>query len=257
MNIMREDIRFSKQSATLTHDSARGKVKRNATNFTRGSQLFHHEVLMTWAGIACPSIRGSERLSYCSSCSGFSPSKITKFISFFNAALAVVWDWMSLDPMKAVNLTLPSGQIVQGTMGMVPYHPAVEAAWSRAIQVTVSSMLGAAFICVPLSVWFIDFSRRRGADILTERHERGSVLIGFQKLADAIARHNWKEHVRECLSRDPAEDPEDVLKEDLKSRIRSRFTPSVQDGWPTHAVAPRAKPRHVRRVRPALVKQPS
>lgn len=49
---MAEDIRFSKKAATLTHASARGKVKRNAGNFTRGSQLFHHEILMTWAGIA-------------------------------------------------------------------------------------------------------------------------------------------------------------------------------------------------------------
>lgn len=217
---MREDIRFSKQSATLTHDSARGKVKRNATNFTRGSQLFHHEVLMTWAGIRLPLYTWVGTTLLLLFVLGFFTFKNHEVLLVLQRGLAVVWDWMSLDPMKAVNLTLPSGQIVQGTMGMVPYHPAVEAAWSRAIQVTVSSMLGAAFICVPLSVWFIDFSRRRGADILTERHERGSVLIGFQKLADAIARHNWKEHVRECLSRDPAEDPEDVLKEDLKSRIR-------------------------------------
>ena len=51
---MAEDIRFSKKAATLTHASARGKVKRNAGNFTRGSQLFHHEILMTWAGIRMP-----------------------------------------------------------------------------------------------------------------------------------------------------------------------------------------------------------
>lgn len=50
MNTMREDIRFRKKAATLAHDSALGKVKRNATNFTRGPRLFHHEILMTWAG---------------------------------------------------------------------------------------------------------------------------------------------------------------------------------------------------------------
>lgn len=217
---MREDIRFSKKAATLTHDSARGKVKRNATNFTRGSQLFHHEVLMTWAGIRLPLYTWIGTTLLLLFVLGFFTFKNHEVHLVLQRSLAVIWGWMSLDPMKAVNLTLPSGQIVQGTMGMVPYHPAVEAAWSRAIQVTVSSMLGAAFICVPLSVWFVDFSRRRGAEILTERHERGSVLVDRQILADAIARHNWEEHQNECLSRDPKEDPEAVLKEGLKSRTR-------------------------------------
>ena len=36
---MREDIRYNKQAITLTHASARGKVKRNAGNFTRGPSL--------------------------------------------------------------------------------------------------------------------------------------------------------------------------------------------------------------------------
>ena len=217
---MREDIRFSKQAATLTHDSARGKVKRNAGNFTRGSQLFHHEVLMTWAGVKLPLYTWLATTIVLLFALGFFTFEKHEVHLVIMRGLATLWNWVSLNPEKAVNLTLPNGQIVQGHMAMVPFHPAVQAAWATAVRVTVSSMLGAAFICVPLTVWFVDFSRRRGSAILTERHERGAVMVDRQTLADAIRAHNWREHEKECLQRKPAEDPRAVLREDLKSRVR-------------------------------------
>lgn len=154
---MREDIRFSKNAATLTHDSARGKVKRNAGNFTRGSQLFHHEVLMTWAGIKLPLYTWIATTAVLLFALGAFTFKNHEIHLVIMRGLATVWNWVGLNPDKAVNLTLPSGQVVQGHMPMVPYHPAVQAAWATAIRITVSSMLGAAFICVPLTVWFVDF----------------------------------------------------------------------------------------------------
>lgn len=218
---MAEDIRFSKKAATLTHASARGKVKRNAGNFTRGSQLFHHEILMTWAGIRMPLYVwvGTAVLLLC----------ILVSLTFKNHEVQLVlmklyaeaWGWVQLNPNKPVNLTLPSGQMVQGTMSMVPYHPAVERAWAKAVQVSISAGLGAAFICVPLTVWFVDFSKRRGTDILTERHERGAVLVTHGELAKAITSHNWNAHVSECRKRRPAVDPDKILAEPLKDRVRA------------------------------------
>ena len=218
---MAEDIRFSKKAATLTHASARGKVKRNAGNFTRGSQLFHHEILMTWAGIRMPLYVwvGTAVVLLC----------ILVSLTFKNHEVQLVlmklyaeaWGWVQLNPNKPVNLTLPSGQMVQGTMSMVPYHPAVERAWAKAVQVSISAGLGAAFICVPLTVWFVDFSKRRGTDILTERHERGAVLVTHSELAQAITSHNWKAHVSECRKRTPAVDPDKILEEPLKDRVRA------------------------------------
>ena len=218
---MAEDIRFSKKAATLTHASARGKVKRNAGNFTRGSQLFHHEILMTWAGIRMPLYVwvGTAVLLLC----------VLVSLTFKNHEVQLVlmklyaeaWGWVQLNPNKPVNLTLPSGQMVQGTMSMVPYHPAVERAWAKAVQVSISAGLGAAFICVPLTVWFVDFSKRRGTDILTERHERGAVLVTHRELAQAITSHNWKAHVSECRKRTPAVDPDKILTEPLKDRVRA------------------------------------
>lgn len=42
----RNDIRTDGRPIPLTHHSARGKVQRNSGNFTRGSQLLTHELLM-------------------------------------------------------------------------------------------------------------------------------------------------------------------------------------------------------------------
>lgn len=220
---MAEDIRFSKKAVTITHDSARGKVKRNAGNFTRGSQLFHHQVLMTWAGVRIPVYTwlGTAGVLLC----------VLVFLTFKDHEVQLVlmklyaeaWGWVHLNPNKPVNLTLPSGQMVQGTMSMVPYHPAVETAWAKAVQVTASACLSAAFICVPLTIWFVEFSNRRGLDILTERHERGAVLVSRDELAESIKHHNWREHVAECAKRQPRVDPEAVLKAPLKQRVREGF----------------------------------
>lgn len=220
VNTMGDDIRFSKKAATLTHDSARGKVKRNAGNFTRGSQLFHHQILMTWAGVRIPVYTWAGTTLCLLSILVLITFRTHEAQLVIMRLLAGFWNWMALNPMKPVNLTLPSGDIVQGQMYRVPSHPAVAAAWAKALQVTVSAMLGAVFICVPLTVWFIDFSRRRGSDILTERHERGAVKVERSVLVDAIGRYNWAEHQKECVARDPAEDPRAVLKEDLLTRTR-------------------------------------
>lgn len=220
---MAEDIRFSKKAQTLTHDSARGKVKRNANNFTRGSQLFHHEVLMTWAGAKLPIYVWLATFIVLLSSLGFFTFKNHEVHLVLMRCLATLWEWMSLNPLKAVNLTLPSGNVVAGTMQMIPYHPAVEAAWAKMIQITVSSVLGASFICVPLTIWFVDFSRRRGSDILTERHERGAVLVDRGMLREAVDRHNWDEHAKECSDRTPSVDPKAILNTRLKDRVKDGF----------------------------------
>src|SRR3546814_13182881 len=56
-NIMaRKDIRSNGQNIPLTHHSARGQVQRNSGNFTRGSQLLTHEMLMWFSGAKLPVI---------------------------------------------------------------------------------------------------------------------------------------------------------------------------------------------------------
>ncbi len=139
---MAEDIRFSKKAATLTHASARGKVKRNAGNFTRGSQLFHHEILMTWAGIRMPLYVwvGTAILLLCALVSLTFKNHEVQLVLM--KLYAEAWGWVQLNPNKPVNLTLPSGQMVQGTMSMVPYHPAVERACATTSQSSPTTAIG-------------------------------------------------------------------------------------------------------------------
>ena len=155
-NTMRSDIRFSGKAVTLKHRSARGKAKRNANNFPRGSQLFTHEMRMTWAGLRMPLLMWS--VSFVLAFSAFTYFYLAEHETqlILMKLYADFWSFVDLDPNKIINLKLPSGETVQGAMAWVPDHPAVRLAWAKAGQIFLGSFLTASFICVPLSVWFLD-----------------------------------------------------------------------------------------------------
>jgi len=220
---MAEDIRFSKKAATLTHDSARGKIVRNADNFTRGSQLFHHQVLMTWAGIRLPLLLWLATSVILLTVLAFLYFREHEVQLVLMRFLATIWNWVSLNPEKPVNLTLPNGRTVAQTMATVPWHPAVQSAWETATRIATAAAVGAAFICVPLTIWFVDYSRSRGSEILKERHERGALLVDRETLTDEIRRHNAIEHDKECRARRPAVDPGIIRKKGLKALTRAGF----------------------------------
>lgn len=220
---MREDIRFSKKAATLTHDSARGRIVRNADNFTRGSQLFHHQLMMTWAGVRLPLTVWLFTTLVLLVALGFLYYQLNEVHMVLMRSLAVLWNWVGLDLTKSINLTMPDGQLHRVPIASVPTHPAVEQAWDTTKRIVLASSVAAAFICAPLTIWFVDFSRRRGSEILKERHERGAILIDRATLIDEVRRHNAVEHAKECKGRRPAIDPDAVLKAPLRERIRSGF----------------------------------
>src|SRR3546814_10626207 len=86
-------------------------LQRNAWNFTRGSQLLTHELLMWFSGARLPlilwfflfvaawliimSIKLDEH--------GFQLVCMKIYSAF--------WGWVDLDPAKRVNVTLPTGEI--------------------------------------------------------------------------------------------------------------------------------------------------
>ncbi|PEQ12584.1 conjugal transfer protein TraD, partial [Novosphingobium sp. PC22D] len=146
----------------LQHHSARGNMPRNAGDFTRGSQLITHEFLMWFA---------SARLPF-----------LVWFFTFL-AVLSVVlalrlheheiqmigmriyaagWQFMEFSNAKVINLTLPSGEVIPAPIGMVASHPDVVVAWERMMRAIWGSLFISLFVAVPIAVWFVDFSRRRG-----------------------------------------------------------------------------------------------
>lgn len=186
----REDIRSNGKNIPLTHHSARGRVQRNSGNFTRGSQLLTHEMLMWFSGARLPilawffaflaawfiilSIRLDEH--------GFQLVCMKLYSG--------LWNWVDLNPNKRVNVTLPNGEILKTIMPAVPYIPEVQKAWETTIRALIGSLLVSIFVVAPIAIWFVDISRRRGKGILQERHERGAMLVDRDVLFSEIAQHN-------------------------------------------------------------------
>jgi len=218
-----QDIRFSKKAATIEHHSARGKVVRNSGNFTRGSQLFSHELMMTWAGVRVPIMTWLATSAILLSVVSFFYFQEHEIQLVLMKIYAEVWNWVALNPHKQVNLTLPDSSVVVGQMSWVPYHSAVVAAWDKFIRLLLASGLGSVFICAPLTLWFVDYSKKRGKEILKERHERGALLISREQLTEEIGRHNREEFHKECAERTPPVSPAKVLKLPIRKRIQNDF----------------------------------
>ena len=186
-------------------------MPRNAGDFTRGSQLITHEFMM-W----------------------FASAKMPLLVWFFTfvVALSIVlalllhehevqmilmriyaagWSFMEFNPRKILNLTLPSGEVIPAPVSMVASHPDVVIAWNKLMRAIWGSLFISLFVAVPIAVWFIDFSKRRGKSILEERHQRGAMLVDGAQLADVINAHNRDMLGLEVAQQLPGKTLHDVL----------------------------------------------
>ena len=214
----RNDIRFNGKGATIEHHSARGEVTRNAGNFTRGSQLVTHEFWMWFAGIKIPLLIWTVVFSAALTITLAMTMNTHEMQLVMMRVWSSIWSLMLLDPEKIIHLTLPNGQIAPMAMGAVPYNPHVGSAWGRAIRCLLGSGFMAVFLAAPLSVWFIEYSRRRGKSILEERHERGALLVSRSVLRDEIRAHNGSRFAYECSRLDPPQEPKHVIILNRKQR---------------------------------------
>ena len=202
----------------LQHHSARGTMPRNAGDFTRGSQLITHEFLMWFASARLP----------------FMVWFIT-FLLVLSAALALRlhehevqmilmriyaagWGFMEFNPGKVINLTLPSGEVIPAPISMVVSHPDVAIAWNRMMRAVWGSLFISLFLAVPLAIWFVDFSKRRGKSILEERHQRGAMLVDGAELAAVINAHNRAALEQEIAERLPDMSFDEVMAMPLAPR---------------------------------------
>lgn len=197
------DIRSDGRSIPLHHHSARGKVQRNSGDFTRGSQLLTHEVLMWFSGAKLPVLLWFFGFLLAS---GVTLSVMLGEHDLQLVAMrlyAKIWGWVGFDPAKQVNLTMPNGAVRRTLMGIVPRVPEVDAAWRLALRGVAAALLMSLFAAIPLTIWFVDISRRRGRSILQERHERGAMLVRRDLLVAEITRHNQEEFEKEAEARCP------------------------------------------------------
>ena len=208
----RGDIRNDGRPVPLKHHSARGDTPRNNGNFVRGSQLLNTQVIMWLQGAKMPFLMwlGIFALSYFTILSFTLDENNFQLICM--RVLSWLWDWCALDPMKQANLQLPDHTVRHTYMGYVPYVPEVALAWHKAIRGIIGSALIASFATVPASIWYVDFSKRRGHSIMEERHERGAMLVDRDLLYKEISQHNQIKFVEEAATLFPDKSPEAVLK---------------------------------------------
>lgn len=213
-----KDIRSNGENIPLKHHSARGKVKRNSGNFTRGSQLLTHEALMWFSGVRLPCLLWF--FAFCAAWFIIMSLKLDDhgFQLICMKIYATIWNWVGLDPDKRVNVTLPSGEILRTIMPAVPHIREVITAWSIAMRGLLGAFLVSLFITVPISIWFIDMSRRRGSSILQEHHERGAMLISADRLHAEVSRYNHAKFEEEARDLFPNLSPQAVLKLPFEAR---------------------------------------
>jgi type IV conjugative transfer system coupling protein TraD len=188
-----DDRRFDRSPITLEHASARGRVLRNADNFTRGSQLMGHQFAMFRAGVRVPiliwlgifivinwimlsAVMGEHEVQLCSWRLG-----------------STLWTWMDFSPFKPMNIVLHDGSMRRTSIGYIPYLPDVQVAWAKAIKAILGSLGAASLLSFPAITWFVNMAQKRGSSILQERHERGATLVDKSVLVADILAHNERE----------------------------------------------------------------
>jgi len=206
----RADIRFSGSPVHVRHHSARGKVQRNSGAFTRGSQLLTHEVLMWTSGAKLPIIAWLFFFTVAYSFILVVTLREHEIQLIGMKLYSLLWSFMEFDPMKRVNVTLPNGSIRPIVMAQVGDVPAVIAAWAKAMRGLGGAILLSLSAGIPLAMWFISISRKRGHAILQERHERGAMLVERDVLLAEVLAHNLREFETEAAQIFPNATPAQV-----------------------------------------------
>lgn len=186
------------RSGKLTHHSSRGAMPRNAGNFTRGSQLITHEYMMWFGSVRIPLLVWFFLFLISFSLTAFLVIKEHEAQMILMKLYAAGWQFMEFNSAKVINLTLPSGEVIPAPVNLVGSHPAIVDAWTRLMRAFWGSAFMSAFVAVPLTIWFVDASHKRGKGILEERHQRGAMLVDSDELALVIAAHNQAEFEKEA-----------------------------------------------------------
>lgn len=206
------NLRFNRSAVPVEHASARGRVLRNASDFTRGSQLIGHQFYMFMAGVRVPfliwlalfvatywimlsSVMGEHEIQLCA-----------------YKLYADLWDWIGFDPLKIMNLKMPDDSMRRVPMGAIPYLVEVRWAWAKATHALIGSFSASLLFALPIIWWFIRMANKRGSEILRERHERGAMLVPKDVLLADIAAHNRIEFEKSVAQLLPGKTPKEVLK---------------------------------------------
>ncbi|GEO01922.1 MULTISPECIES: type IV secretion system DNA-binding domain-containing protein [Novosphingobium] len=202
----------------LQHHSARGTMPRNAGDFTRGSQLITHEFLMWFASARLPFLVWFFTFLFVLSVVLALRLHEHEIEMILMRIYAAGWAFMEFSPSKVINLTVPSGEAIPAPISMVASHPDVVIAWNKLMRAIWGSLFISLFVAVPLAVWFVDFSKRRGKSILEERHQRGAMLVDGAELASVINAHNRAQLDQEIAEKLPGKSFDQIMAMSFEDR---------------------------------------
>jgi type IV conjugative transfer system coupling protein TraD len=201
----------------------RKNLLRNESNFTRGSQLVTADWRMTWQGIKVPIyiFLASFVLLFSISLNIKMADKETMLVIM--KIYSISWTGLGFDPAKLIHLTLPSDRIMAIPIKQVPDVAAVLFAWNKAAQCFYGCLVIAMFITVPLTMWWVSYSRSRGRDMTTDTYERGAIMVSNAVLRATIVRHNRAEFDKECAAMEPPMTGKQVIALPEATRNKLKF----------------------------------
>lgn len=165
-------------------------MKNKLANFTRGSQLLGHFILMFLAGLKGPLFVGGGLLL------GIGWWQFDSAFTDHQAYLVWLYCYLGLlgflgvPDSKEINLQLPGGDEVTLPLSLVRDYPLMLEAVDKIWVIIGTSLIWTAAITAPLFFGFYWAVEHFGAKAKAERHQRGSSLVPLAQLEQGITRHN-------------------------------------------------------------------
>jgi type IV conjugative transfer system coupling protein TraD len=165
-------------------------MKTKLANFTRGSQLLGHFILMFFAGFKGPLFVGLSLLigiGWWRFQSSFSEHQA--YLAWFYCYLGLL-GFLGVPDSKDITLQLPSGEEVTLPLSLVRDYPPMLEAIDTIWTIVGTTLMATSVILAPLFFAFYWALEHFGAKAKAERHHRGSELVPLEALEKSIAVFN-------------------------------------------------------------------
>lgn len=165
-------------------------MKRNITDFNRGSQLIAHFAQMFAAGFRVPLIAGFVLFSWLTWYHVTSTLSDHQLYLIGMKLYAAVWGFMEFDPAKTVTLQSGFGGTFDLTIGNVASFPPVVRAWDAFVAVLEHAAWWTLLILAPLLIVFFWVAARFGEHSKARQHQRGRWLATTAELVRMVRAYN-------------------------------------------------------------------
>lgn len=165
-------------------------MKRNITDFNRGSQLIAHFAQMFAAGFRVPLIAGFVLFSWLTWYHVTSTLSDHQLYLIGMKLYAAVWGFMEFDPTKMVTLQSGFGGTFELTIANVASFPPVVRAWDAFVAVLEHAAWWTLVILAPLLTVFFWVAARFGEHSKARQHQRGRWLATTADLIRMVSAYN-------------------------------------------------------------------